>query len=188
MLKLGDDEIIIMTFRKHWFLPAVHSFIVSVLFAIPIVLLLTLLGETITTPYFEITFSLSEPAVAVFILSCWGLFLWIRFFNFWSDHHLDGWVLTNKRVVDIEQRGFFRREIASFRLERLQDVTTDIRGIIATFFKFGDVHVQTAGTDREFVLRHATDPKRIKEIILKEHDRIIDSDIYSDKDSVASPK
>ena len=87
----------------------------------------------------------------------------------------------------MEQHGFFRREIASFRLERLQDVTTEVRGIVATFLKYGDVHVQTAGTDREFVFKYAANPKEVKEKILTEHDRIIDSDFYQDKDSVGSP-
>ncbi len=187
MLKLKEGEIIIGTFRKHWILPAINTAVVSILFLIPVVALLFLVGETITTEYFEITFRLEEPSVAVFIISLWGLFLWIRFFSFWTDHHLDGWVLTNKRVIDMEQRGFFRRESASFRLERLQDVTTEVKGIIATLLKYGDVHVQTAGTDREFVLRHATNPKHVKEKILAEHDRIIDERIYDDKDAVASP-
>jgi len=188
MLKLGEDEIVIKTFRKHWFLPAIKTVVMSILFVVPIVILLTLLDKTITTEFFEITFSLQKPSVAVFVISLWGLFLWLRFFSFWSDYNLDGWILTNKRVIDLEQHGFFKREMASFRLERLQDVTTEINGIVATFFKFGNVHVQTAGTDREFVLRFAADPTKIKETILKEHDRIIDSDMYHDADSVGSPR
>ena len=188
MLKLTENEIIIKTFRKHWFLPLMQTFVVSLLFVAPIIALLVLLDRTVVTEYFELTFALQKPSIAVFVLSIWGLFLWLRFFNFWTDHNLDGWILTNKRVIDVEQRGFFRREVASFRLERLQDVTTEVHGIIATFFNFGDVHVQTAGTDREFVLRHAAAPTIVKETILKEHDRVVDQNVYHDMDSAGSPK
>lgn len=188
MLKLGEDEIIIKTFRKHWFIPAIQTIVTSILFFLPIILLFFVFNSNFSAAFVDVDFSVEKPSVLVFFVSLWGLLLWLRFFSFWSDHHLDGWILTNKRVIDVEQRGFFRRDIASFRLERIQDVTTEVRGILATILKFGEVHVQTAGTDREFVLKNATNPKYIKEVILKEHDRIIDSGEFKDKDSVGSPK
>ena len=173
MLQVNDDEKIIATFRKHWFIPLLQTIVVSFLFVVPIGLVMFAANKTFSTDFATITFTLKNPAVAVFVLAFWGLFLWLRFFTFWSDHHLDGWVLTDKRVINIEQRGFFRRDIASFRLERLQDVTTEVRGFIATLFRFGKVRAQTAGTEKEFILCNAENPKKVKEIILREHDRVI---------------
>lgn len=185
MVKLGEGEVIVRTFRKHWFLPAVHTLTVSLLFVVPLIIVLYFMDRTISTEYFEFSFNLEQPSIAVFALSFWGLILWTRFFSFWSDHHLDGWVLTNKRIIDIEQKGFFRRETASFRLERLQDVTIEIHGITATIFHFGNVHAQTAGTDKEFVLKTAQNPRKVREYILREHDRVIESVKYKDGDAVA---
>ena len=148
MLQVNDDEKIIATFRKHWFIPLLQTIVVSFLFVVPIGLVMFAANKTFSTDFATITFTLKNPAVAVFVLAFWGLFLWLRFFTFWSDHHLDGWVLTDKRVINIEQRGFFRRDIASFRLERLQDVTTEVRGFIATLFRLEKFEHKQQGQKR----------------------------------------
>jgi len=182
MIKLTEGEQIVGTVRKHWFLPMVHTVNSTLLFLLPVVLILFLVGKTISNEIIEVTFTFGRPSFFVFGFSIWGLVLWLRFFSFWTDHHLDGWVVTNKRILDIEQHGFFRREIASFRLERLQDVTTETKGLLATLLKFGDVHVQTAGTDKEFVLQNAPNPKEVRSMILEQYDRAVERAPFKDVD------
>lgn len=180
MIKLAKDEFVVEVIRKHWFPPLVHTISISFLFIIPIVGIFLLLGVSIPTGIdrsftLSLSFLFANTSYIFFGISFWGLFLWLRFFTFWTDYHLDGWIITNKRVVDIEQRGFFRRNIASFRLERLQDVNTVVNGIIATFLNFGDIHVQTAGSEREFVLKYAQNPGHVKQVIMNQHDEILES-------------
>ena len=59
-------------------------------------------------------------------------------------------------------------------MERIQDITIDIHGIIPTLLDFGDIHVQTAGDSQEFVMKGAPNPRRLKELILKESDKYVD--------------
>lgn len=189
MFALTENEVIIRTIRKHWFYPLLHSLNAAFLFLIPTSLVLFLLGKKITYQEITITLTFGKPSFLVFGIALWGLILWLRYFSFWTDHHLDGWILTNKRVIDVEQRGFFRREVASFRLERLQDVTTEVKGIIATFLDFGDVHVQTAGADKEFILRMAPKPKEIKAVIMEQYSNLLEqTPVERDIDGVASVK
>lgn len=175
MIKLAKDEKVIAIIRKHWFLPLLHTINVVILFFVPIIAVFLLIGVSVPTgAESAFTFSISNPAYLIFGISFWGLILWLSFFTFWTDHQLDGWVITNKRIVDVEQRGFFKRDIASFRLERLQDVNTVVKGIIATFLNFGDIHVQTAGSEREFVLKNAPNPRNVKQIIMTQHDKTME--------------
>ncbi len=182
MLKLKKDEKIIKTFRRHWFPLFVAVLSSLFLFILPI-LGVVFLGRLL--PINEIAnITLTSPVV-IFLLSTWSLLLWLFFFSAWTDHYLDGWIITNKRVMDINQRGFFSRETSSFRLERIQDVTVDVHGIIATLLKFGDVHAQTAGdgSSRDFILKTAAKPYDVRQNVLEQHDKIIEKRNFSFNDT-----
>jgi uncharacterized membrane protein YdbT with pleckstrin-like domain len=83
----------------------------------------------------------------------------------WTDYYLDVWIVTNRRVIDVEQRGLFSREIATMQLSKIQDITTEVKGFLPTLIGFGDVHVQTAGLEREFVIRGVPHPHKTREMI-----------------------
>jgi len=103
----------------------------------------------------------------VFGYSIWLLLLWIMFFIEWTDYYLDLWVITDSRILDVEQKGFFHREVTSFNYSQIQDITVETRGLIETFFKFGTLHIQTAGHNREIVIRDASRPEEARSLILR---------------------
>lgn len=88
-------------------------------------------------------------------------------FLVWMDWYLDVWILTEERIVDIEQMGLFGRNVAEFKLDRIQDVTVHAKGILETIFNYGDVRIQTAGEKEEFVFEQVPGPYAAKDIILK---------------------
>src|SRR4030042_6750597 len=84
----------------------------------------------------------NHPAGYAFLLllaSVFYLFILLYFFNSFIDYYLDVWIVTNKRIINIEQKGLFHREIAEHNLDKIQDVTGLQKGIFSTFFSFGDV-------------------------------------------------
>ena len=95
-----------------------------------------------------------------------ALITWIFFFLLWIDYYFDVWIITNKRVVNVEQKGLFNREVSELELERIQDITTDVKGVIPTFLNYGDVYVQTAGKTERFDFADVPDPYGIKDIIM----------------------
>lgn len=173
MIKLRPDETVKEVVRRHWFILLMRTIGLLVVLAAPFILYGFASGKEIALGLTSFTVHL-EPALLVFLGSLWALIVWLRFFHEWTDHYLDGWIVTDKRIIDIEQFGFFSRQVSSFRMERIQDITTDVHGIIATLLDFGDIHVQTAGDSQEFVMKGAPNPKRLKEIILKESDKYIE--------------
>lgn len=54
--------------------------------------------------------------------------------------------VTSRRVIDIDQHGFFERNVSEAAHEKIQDVRYSIKGLWATMFQFGTVTVQTAGS------------------------------------------
>ncbi len=98
--------------------------------------------------------------------SAYYLFVWIFFFFSFIDYYLDLWIVTNRRIINIEQRGFFSRIISEQKLYRIQDVTIETRGIFPTVLKYGSVFVQTAGTKRNFHFEEVPHPDQIKDTII----------------------
>lgn len=89
----------------------------------------------------------------------------------WTDQYLDVWVITDRRIVAIDQKRLFVRNIGSFRLERLQDMNIEIPGFLATMFDYGNIEAQTAsGSEEEFSARYLPKPREIKAVILEAAD------------------
>ncbi len=105
--------------------------------------------------------------VAAFLLgSAYYLAIWVFFFTQFIDYYLDNWVITNDRLVSIDQAGLFGRTISELDLYRIQDVRSEVKGIFATTFNYGDVFVQTAGEKEFFMLKSIPDPHQIREKLL----------------------
>lgn len=160
MLKLAENEKIIMVVRKHWFvvMQTILSFVA--LIAVPPIVLTFL--PLVTA---NLNQDLLVPLINL-ILSSYIMLLTLLLFLFWMDYYLDMWIVTSKRIIDVEQRGLFSREISEIPLSSVQDVTISIRGVIETFLKFGTIKIQTAG-EREFTISNAPNLYQIKDAILK---------------------
>jgi len=81
-------------------------------------------------------------------------------------------IVTNQRVIKIETKGFFNYERAEAELKRIQDVAFKIYGIFGTFLNFGNLEIQTAGTEVKFTFLQLPNPEKIKEIVIREMKKI----------------
>lgn len=96
-----------------------------------------------------------------------ALFAWLFFFLSVTDYILDVWYITNKRIIDIQQEGFFSRKIAEQYLNRIQDVTSETVGVLPTLFKYGNVRVQTAGEHEQFLFEDVPEPDQVRQAIME---------------------
>lgn len=173
MIVLDPHEAIILRGRRHWFILALRLLPLVPFVLIPL-LIFGILAAMPTQANSLIKMVGNGSSFAVFILFSWFLFVWIGAFIIWTDYFLDVLVVTNKRIINIEQKALFSREIASLRLDKIQDITIDINGILATFLSFGNIRIQTAGEQEEFLIRFIQNPEVLKNVILKEHDRVVE--------------
>jgi uncharacterized membrane protein YdbT with pleckstrin-like domain len=167
-IQLETDEVILAQVRKHWFLILMQMLGVAIGAVLPPLFLFALEATPIAT---LLTFdTLGGEMIALY--AGWLIFVWMALFGVWTNYYLDVWTVTNKRLITVDQRGLFHRDTGSFRLERLQDINVNVRGIIATFLKFGDLEAETASGDKNFVARGIPDPQELKALILKSADKI----------------
>lgn len=167
--QLEPGERIIRTVRKHWFVLIV-SFIPFLFLAwLPTLLPALVQGALSATPEAGGVLALLAADNKWFRLwlGVWWLFLWIGAFNTFTQYYLNHWVITSLRIVRVRQHGFFSREVSSFLLARVQDVTTDVHGIFADLLGYGSVRVQTAGTNsKDFVMDGIDDPQGMRDLII----------------------
>lgn len=117
---------------------------------------------------YETMLSFGNPWVD-FVVGIYWLFVWMGAFSIFTNHFLDQWVVTNERIIDINQKDFWSREVSSLFLDRVQNVETEVNGFFHTLFNFGTVSVETAGAEvgrvRMTGLPH---PRHVRDVILEE--------------------
>jgi uncharacterized membrane protein YdbT with pleckstrin-like domain len=131
-------------------------------------MIIALLGSLIALPtYFPIITEVSNyNRLFFFFESSFAMLTWIVFFVIWIDYYLDVWIITDTRVVNIEQKGLFSRQISELELENIQDITTEVKGVIPTFLNYGDVFIQTAAEKERFIFRNIPDPYHTKDVLM----------------------
>jgi len=114
----------------------------------------------------DVTSQIYYPALLL-AGSAYVLFIWLFAFFSFIDYYLDVWIITNERIINIEQEGFFSRTVSEERLFRIQDVTSEVKGVFPTIFSFGNIYIQTAGEKERFVFEQVPDADKVRELIIK---------------------
>lgn len=86
---------------------------------------------------------------------------------------LDIWIVTDHRIIDSEQHGFFKRTVAELSLSKIQDISVEISGLIPTFLDYGNLEIQTAGTENKFMFKQIPHPNEVKDIIMNLHNEFL---------------
>lgn len=169
LITLAPGEEVLMEVRRHMIVFYARILILVALFFAPL----------FASPFIVLFIDKVAQAdigatVFGFLFTLWLIVIWVTFFYQWTDYYLDVWIITSKRIFDIDQKGFFNREISTCRLEQLQDVSITVDGIAATFFKYGTIHIHTAGESHDFAIRDAARPLDVKNVIMHAHGKTMD--------------
>ena len=163
--ELEPGEHVVKEVRKHWFLflgeLLPYAIFVVLPFAIPKLMALA----PPLVPYVSL-FDYNTLNARI-TLGIWLLIVWTSAWGAFTRYFLNAWVLTNRRIATIKQRRFFYREVASLLLPRVQDVSTDVSGVISSLLNIGNIKVQSAGAEIEFTMRGIPRPEQMRDIILK---------------------
>lgn len=111
---------------------------------------------------------ISVGAMNLFIVgsSIYYMFVVNMLFIGWLDYYLDSAVITNERIIDIDQNGLFNRTVSELHFSKIQDATGTQKGVIQSMLDFGDVQVQSAGTQKEFILDKVPHPYKLSKLII----------------------
>ena len=162
-LHLGEQ--VVRETRKHWFMFLAELLPYAILAILPFALPNFLALAPPLAPFAErIDFALPEARAA---LGIWLLIVWTSAWGRFTRYYLNLWVLTNERIVNVKQVGYFDREVSSLFLNRIQDVTTDIEGVLPSLLNIGTINVQSAGATEKFYMHDIPRPTEMRDLILK---------------------
>lgn len=122
-------------------------------------------------------------------VSIYYLCLVIFFYSSFTSFYLDLLIITNDRLLDVDQHGLFARTVSEMNLAQVQDITTEVKGFFPTFFNYGHLIIQNAGAITKFHLQNVRSPNRLRELILQlvEADRKREAQEYGAAAGAPSP-
>jgi uncharacterized membrane protein YdbT with pleckstrin-like domain len=180
MIQLQENETILELRRRHWLVFVAEAFFPALLMLLPVGVVLAALSGVLPLESLAHHIDGSVWALLFFLSAVWLLVMWMILFVIWTEYYLDFWVVTNRRVIHVHQKSLFRRTVSSFRLDRIQDLTIEVKGIVYTLLRIGDIHVQTAGASREFIIRGIPRPREFKDKIYTQHTQSLDRFTHPD--------
>ncbi len=174
------NEKIILLLRRHVILILAKIIFWAIVAIMPFLLYL-ILGKILL----EMFNSELMNAILILFVSVYYLFVWLFAFHSFVDYYLDVWIITNRRIINMEQNGLFSRTVSEQKLYRIQDVTSKLIGFYSTIFDYGDVHVQTAGEEQRFIFKQVPKPFQVAKKInqLAEENKKFES-VISGEDKV----
>ncbi|MCX6808384.1 MAG: PH domain-containing protein [Candidatus Berkelbacteria bacterium] len=163
------EERVFLLIRKHWF-----NYVPFALFAL--LMVVPVIAFWLVISYWGIALSSFYSALATILISAYLLIiLAVQLYGFVS-YYLDVYIVTDRRIVDISQEGFFSRQIAELHLHQVQDVNARVKGIFGTLLHFGDVFIQTASDHENFVFQSIPHPYTVAKQIVNLHQSQIEND------------
>tara|TARA_B100000508_G_scaffold135160_1_gene126597 strand:- start:3910 stop:4476 length:567 start_codon:yes stop_codon:yes gene_type:complete len=169
-IQLEPGEEVLKVVRKHWFIIAVELFGTFLMLLLPFFILFIVALFPNSLMMFDITLG-DYTKLITYAVAGWSILTIMTGFATWTHYYLDLWIITDRRIILVDQIHFFNRNVSIFRLERMQDIEFKISGIIPTLLNFGTLKAQTAGAqESNFTSNGLPDPRGLQATIQKAMD------------------
>ncbi len=157
-------EHVVALLYRHWFVLAVKIVLFALLLMLPMVV------YVFTSSYLSRA-GLTDAfwfVIALYLCAWWyGLFYQVTMYL------LDVWIVTDHRIIDSQQYGFFNRTLSELNLAKIQDISVRVKGGVPTLLDFGNLEIQSAGAENRFLFEQIPSPYKIKDLIMKMHNQYI---------------
>jgi hypothetical protein len=157
------NEKIYVAAREHWFRLFLKYFIIFLLVLVPIPIKLFVVDP--------LDVSSNTSTILALISQVYYLGLIVASFLIWVLYYLNLHIVSEMRIVDIDQRGLLKHEVSELNLETIEDVTSDTTGLLGNVLNYGTVYIQTAGAVERFEFENIADPAKVANIILTLYER-----------------
>ena len=153
MLKLKnlkEDEVILMTVKRHW--------IVFVMLGI--YFFSGLIVTFIIWWLFGFWFWWNMINIIIWLF--FSLFLFIE----WLNHELDMYIVTNNRIIWIEQIAFLNRWVTETNLGQVQEVNSKNTWLLSNLLNYWTLSIQTAWSKTTLQMSYCSDTIQTQRKIL----------------------
>lgn len=156
---LREWEVVEIIVRRHWII-----FVMLGLF-----LLWWIITSLLVYAFFGSSFW-----VHMLQICFWLIFSLVMYIE-WLNNELDLFVITNNRIIWIEQISFLNRTVSEAILQQVQEVNSQTKWFFANILNYGTLYIQTAWNKTTLAMNFVPD------IIIQARKINNIADVYKDK-------
>ncbi len=150
---MDNEEKVVLFLRKHWITNVPWVVTAVILFLIPSLVM----GLSI----FE-----GVPKNFLFIFSLiWYLISTAYFLESFLTWFFNVYIVTDERIVDVDFFNLIYKEVSDASIDKIQDVTYKMGGVVRTLFNYGDVLIQTASEVPNFEFLAVPKPDQVAKVL-----------------------
>ncbi|MBI4437688.1 PH domain-containing protein [Candidatus Uhrbacteria bacterium] len=123
------------------------------------------LAVWLVLPFFFLFPLWRQGSIGIAIFFLWlisGIVLLFRAYLMWARTLF---VITDQRVVDHEQKGFFHRVVTQARYDQIDEVSYQVKGVMPTLCGYGRVRLELHGASADIVVAEVEHPARVTDLL-----------------------
>jgi hypothetical protein len=165
--KTNPDEDIILLVRQDIAVLIIR--LIATLFVFFFFLLIKVLAQLVIPAEGDIILKSID-----FLVGLGSFVLLLAFLRYFHNFYLSLQLVTTDRIIDIDQKGIFKREVNELAIGNIEDVTYKQNGFLPTLLGYGEVIIKTSsieiGSTNEntvngFVFENCPEPSKVAGII-----------------------
>lgn len=160
LIAFDTGEKLVRVVRKHWAIFARDIFATLIAGIVPFLCWALIMRVGIFPD------TTLVATLALYVGYLWLLLVWITLFIIWTEYFLDVWIITNRRIFNIQQVGLFHRQSSSCDIENIQEIVVRTDSFFQTLLHYGTLQIHTAGPSGEHISTEGVPhPERIRAAI-----------------------
>jgi hypothetical protein len=148
-----EDEKVVLLLRQHPIVNVPWILLVIAMIFVPIIV--GALGILSSLP----------PGFGLIVNMSWYLLTMAIAMENFLNWFFNVYIVTNTRVVDIDFVNLIYKNVSDANLDKIQDVSYNMGGVVRTVFNFGDVVIQTAAEIEQFDFMAVPNPAKVAKVI-----------------------
>lgn len=148
-----DEERIILFLRKHFITNVPWIFTAFIMLLVPTFITSLSILDAVPSNFRFLFILIWYLITTAYILE--SFLTW--FFNVY--------IITDERIVDIDFYNLIYKEVSDANLDRIEDVSYKMGGVIRTLFNYGDVLIQTAAEVTNFDFLAVPYPDKVAKVL-----------------------
>lgn len=146
-------ERVILLLRQHWVTQVRWALMVIAMMALPVML------------KFIPLISFMPKNYQIMTVLMWYLLTLAVLYEKFISWFYRVFIVTDERVIDIDFYHLLYKEISDAKIDNIEDVTYSQGGMLKTMLNYGDVILQTAAEQRQFLIESVPEPDRVAKIL-----------------------
>jgi len=95
----------------------------------------------------------------------WYLIVTSFVFESFLTWYFNVYIITDERIIDVDFYNLIYKDISTAEVERIQDVSYRMGGVVRTLFNYGDVFIQTAAEKPNFEFLAVPKPDKVVKLL-----------------------